>query len=102
MKAYVQATRHLVYVLFDSLLATHRNGELFVSVWILHSPLTTTALKMMGPVFLNSYTKMVDGEKDPRNLLMLFAMGRVILLEFDVEALIEVERFKPFSSISDR
>ena len=28
MKAYVQATRHLVYVLFDSLIASHRNGKL--------------------------------------------------------------------------
>lgn len=26
MKAYVQATRHLVYVLFDTLLAKHRKG----------------------------------------------------------------------------
>ncbi len=33
---------------------------------------------------------MVDGEKDPRNLLLLFAMDRVILLEFDIEAMIEV------------
>jgi DNA repair/transcription protein MET18/MMS19 len=29
MKAYVQATRHLVYVLFDSLIANHREGEIF-------------------------------------------------------------------------
>jgi len=33
---------------------------------------------------------MVDGEKDPRNLLLLFSMARVILIEFDVEAHIEV------------
>ena len=32
MKAYVQATRHLVYTLFDSLIATHRNGELRLSI----------------------------------------------------------------------
>ncbi|WWD04098.1 hypothetical protein V865_002163 [Kwoniella europaea PYCC6329] len=72
MKAYVQATRHLVYVLFDSLLATHRN-----------------ALKAMGASFINSYTKMVDGEKDPRNLMLLFSIDRVILLEFDVKDHIE-------------
>ena len=40
--------------------------------------------------FINSYTKMVDGEKDPRNLLLLFSMDRVILLEFDIEEVIEV------------
>ncbi|WVW86641.1 hypothetical protein I302_108694 [Kwoniella bestiolae CBS 10118] len=72
MKAYVQATRHLVYVLFDSLLATHRN-----------------ALKSMGSSFVNSYTKMVDGEKDPRNLMLLFSIDRVILLEFEVKDHIE-------------
>ena len=32
MKAYAQATRHLVYTLFDSLIATHRNGELCLSI----------------------------------------------------------------------
>ncbi|WWD20081.1 hypothetical protein CI109_104555 [Kwoniella shandongensis] len=72
MKSYAQATRHLVYVLFDTLLATHRS-----------------ALKQMGTAFINSYTKMVDGEKDPRNLLLLFSMDRVILLEFDVKDHIE-------------
>ena len=44
----------------------------------------------MGPDFLNSYTKMVDGEKDPRNLLLLFSMDRVIILEFDIQDVIEV------------
>ena len=48
------------------------------------------ALMDMGGDFLNSYTKMVDGEKDPRNLLLLFSMDRVILLEFDIKPLIEV------------
>ena len=57
----------------------------------------TAALKGMGLDFLNSYIKMVDGEKDPRNLLLLFSMARVILLEFDVEAVIEV-RFSPLDS----
>ncbi|RXK38054.1 hypothetical protein M231_04724, partial [Tremella mesenterica] len=72
MKAHVQAIRHLVYQILDSFLAKHRK-----------------ALKNMGLDFLNSYVKMVDGEKDPRNLMLLFAMDRVILLEFDVETIIE-------------
>ena len=55
-----------------------------------HSSSAIIALKEMGQDFLNSYIKIVDGEKDPRNLMMLFAMDRVILLEFDVEPLIEV------------
>ncbi len=35
MKAYVQATRHLVYVLFDSLIANHRNGAFCILLPIL-------------------------------------------------------------------
>lgn len=76
MKAHVQAVRHLVYQVFDSLLALHRD-----------------VLKGMGSDFINSYTKMVDGEKDPRNLMMLFSMDKVILLEFDVKPHIEVSLF---------
>lgn len=75
MKAHVQAIRHLVYQVFDSLLALHRN-----------------MLKSMGTDFINSFTKMVDGEKDPRNLMLLFSMDKVILLEFDVQAHIEVSQ----------
>lgn len=44
----------------------------------------------MGADFLNSYTKMVDGEKDPRNLMLLFALDRVILLEFEIGSMVEV------------
>lgn len=47
------------------------------------------ALKKMGTPFINSYTKIVDGEKDPRNLMLLFSIDRVILLEFDVKDHIE-------------
>ena len=46
----------------------------------------------MGADFLNSYTKMVDGEKDPRNLMLLFSLEKVILLEFEVNDHIEVSR----------
>jgi DNA repair/transcription protein MET18/MMS19 len=73
MKAHVQAIRHLVYQVFDSLLALHR-----------------PVFKAMGSDFLNSFTKMVDGEKDPRNLMLLFSLEKVILLEFDVKDHIEV------------
>lgn len=73
MKAHVQAIRHLVYQVFDSLLALHR-----------------PTLKAMGSDFINSFTKMVDGEKDPRNLMLLFSLEKVILLEFDVKEHIEV------------
>ncbi|TXT13309.1 hypothetical protein VHUM_00676 [Vanrija humicola] len=72
MKAYAQSVRHQVYLLFDSFLTHHRE-----------------ALKKMGPDFIASFAKMVDGEKDPRNLMLLFQLDRVILLEFDVKAQID-------------
>lgn len=50
----------------------------------------TTAFKAITPEFINSYTKVVDGEKDPRNLMLLFQLDKVILTEFDVKDQIEV------------
>lgn len=49
-----------------------------------------SAFKSMNDEFISSYTKMVDGEKDPRNLMLLFQLDRVILQEFDVAGRIEV------------
>ncbi|EJT48863.1 hypothetical protein A1Q1_02122 [Trichosporon asahii var. asahii CBS 2479] len=40
--------------------------------------------------FINSYSKVVDGEKDPRNLMLLFQLDKVILSEFNVKDQIEV------------
>ncbi|BEJ17350.1 hypothetical protein CspHIS471_0607510 [Cutaneotrichosporon sp. HIS471] len=72
MRAYPQGVRHQVYLLFDALLAGHRY-----------------AFKSMGPEFISSYCKMVDGEKDPRNLMLLFQLDTVILREFNVASQIE-------------
>jgi DNA repair/transcription protein MET18/MMS19 len=49
----------------------------------------------MGPSFVNSYcTKIAEGEKDPRNLMIAFSLARVLGVEFDlgeyVEALFDV------------
>ncbi len=96
LKAYVQATRHLAYVLIDSLLALHRKGkELLMSVC------SFLAFKDLGAEFLNSYTKLVDGEKDPRNLMLLFSMDRVILLEFEIADHIDVSIAR-FDQLNDR
>ena len=44
----------------------------------------------MGKEFITGYTSFIDGEKDPRNLLVAFAIARVILIEFDVTEHVEV------------
>lgn len=44
----------------------------------------------MGDEFLDGYISLAEGEKDPRNLLVAFAIARVLLIEFDVKRHIEV------------
>ena len=38
----------------------------------------------MGKDFLDGYILLAEGEKDPRNLLLAFAIARVLLIEFDI------------------
>ncbi|KAI5124282.1 hypothetical protein M0805_005129 [Coniferiporia weirii] len=72
MKDYNQSTRYLVFKTLDSLMALHRN-----------------ALQGMGDEFLAGYANMVDGEKDPRNLMLAFTIDRVICIEFDISQHVE-------------
>ncbi|KAH9059086.1 ARM repeat-containing protein [Lactarius vividus] len=67
MQALVQVQRHTVFSIFDSLVAIHRD-----------------VLKSMGERFLSGYIALVDGEKDPRNLMIAFAIARVLAIEFDI------------------
>jgi DNA repair/transcription protein MET18/MMS19 len=57
-------------------------------------------LKKLGESFIQSYCRLADGEKDPRNLLIAFSIARVIVVEFDIESSIEV-RDKSHSSWTD-
>ncbi|KAI0091461.1 ARM repeat-containing protein [Irpex rosettiformis] len=72
MKVLVQAQRFVVYGIIDGLVARHRD-----------------ALINMGPDFVSGYIKLAEGEKDPRNLLLAFAIARVLLIEFDTAKYIE-------------
>ncbi|KAF9531685.1 RNAPII transcription regulator C-terminal-domain-containing protein [Crepidotus variabilis] len=66
MKALVQDVRFKVLSIIDSFMALHRE-----------------VLKSMNKTFLDGYIALADGEKDPRNLMVAFAITRVILIEFD-------------------
>ncbi|CAG8738736.1 10758_t:CDS:10, partial [Dentiscutata erythropus] len=72
-----QIVRHEVLQILDILLHHH-----------LH------ALKQLGPEFVLGYIQSMDGEKDPRNLLLAFSSIKLIIQEFDilphVESLFEV------------
>lgn len=63
-----QAMRFFIYSVVDALLATHRS-----------------ALKSMGKAFLKGYVQLAEGEKDPRNLMYLFAMDRVMMIEWELD-----------------
>lgn len=47
-------------------------------------------MNAMREEFISGYLILADGEKDPRNLMLAFAIARVILIEFDVTNRIEV------------
>lgn len=64
-----QAERYQVYILLNELLSNHR-----------------TAMLEMGDKSLLGYAKVVAGEQDPRNLMLIFSMLRVIMVEWDISA----------------
>lgn len=47
----------------------------------------------MGNDFLTGYIALADGERDPRNLMVAFAIARVLLIEFDIRDKVEVLHF---------
>ena len=61
-------------------------------VWLNPKPMLSDflALKGMGDEFLKAYIKLAEGEKDPRNLMLVFAIDRVICIEFDISRQYEV------------
>ncbi|GAA5990089.1 hypothetical protein JCM10908_005818 [Rhodotorula pacifica] len=72
LKSHPQAIRHSVYVLLDHLM-THARP----------------ALQRLGSDFISGYCSLVEGEKDPRNLMISFSLVKVVLLEFDTAKNIE-------------
>ena len=44
----------------------------------------------MGSEFVASWLKLAGGEKDPRNLLVAFAIYRVVVIEFPLSGHLEV------------
>ncbi|KAI5816584.1 RNAPII transcription regulator C-terminal-domain-containing protein, partial [Pyronema omphalodes] len=61
------STRFAVLTLLDALMSGYRDS-----------------LKDMGDKFITGLADMVGGEKDPRNLMILFSIMKVILVEFDI------------------
>jgi len=47
-------------------------------------------LKQMGQDFVTGFIHAMDGEKDPRNLLLAFSLVKLIIREFDISQHVEV------------
>ena len=48
------------------------------------------ALKELGAESIVGMTDLVSGEKDPRNLMVIFSILRVVMVEWDISAHAEV------------
>ena len=51
---------------------------------------TPKALKQIESEFISGFIKTMDGEKDPRNLLLAFSLVKLIIGEFDISQHVEV------------
>ena len=67
-------TRFMVLTLVDALMSGYRDS-----------------LKAMGDKFITGLADMIGGEKDPRNLMIVFSVMKVVLVEFDIVRHTEVE-----------
>jgi DNA repair/transcription protein MET18/MMS19 len=73
MKKHPQGSRFIVLTLLDRLMADQR-----------------PTLKEIGDDFVTGFVGLVALEKDPRNLMIVFSLMRVILVEFEIERHVEV------------
>ncbi|CAG8610375.1 3379_t:CDS:10 [Ambispora leptoticha] len=67
-----QTDRHIIFQIFDGLLKQHLN-----------------ALQQMGSEFVFGFIQVMDGEKDPRNLLLAFSLVKYIIANFDINEHVE-------------
>ncbi|KAI8637654.1 Dos2-interacting transcription regulator of RNA-Pol-II-domain-containing protein [Parasitella parasitica] len=72
VQQFPQGTRHLAFRLFENLIHRH-----------------AAALKSINNEFVYGFTKELDGEKDPRNLLSAFQVMTSIVHNFDISAHVE-------------
>ncbi len=68
-----QAQRLQILELLNDLMLNHRN-----------------ALKELGNESIVGMTDLVSGEKDPRNLMVIFSILKVVMVEWDISANAEV------------
>ncbi|KAF9359838.1 hypothetical protein BGX26_011306 [Mortierella sp. AD094] len=72
VQTYQQTARHYVFLLFESAINRH-----------------TQSLRSMSSDFVFGFIQCLDGEKDPRNLLLAFQLIKKIIREFDIAQHVE-------------
>lgn len=77
-----QTSRFQILQLLNDLMSNHRKGVLLgiLAHIYLHFP----AIRDMGDESLVGVIDLVSGEKDPRNLMLVFSMLKVIMIEWDI------------------
>ena len=68
-----QTQRFHVYQLLNDLMSNHRG-----------------AMRDMGDISLLGVVDIMTGEKDPRNLMIVFSILKVIMIEWDISSHVEV------------
>lgn len=73
-------------------LQTRPQAQRLQVVDLLHALMSQyrAALKDMGDETIVGVTDLVSGEKDPRNLMIIFSILRVIMVEWDISSHAEV------------
>lgn len=54
------------------------------------------ALKELGEEFIVGVTDLVSGEKDPRNLMIIFSVLKAVMIEWDISNHVEVGQLTVF------
>ncbi|KAI9888639.1 MAG: hypothetical protein M1814_006579 [Vezdaea aestivalis] len=72
LQRHPQGTRFIVLSLVNRLMSNHRE-----------------ALKSMGNGYIVGITDLVAGEKDPRNLMIVFSMLKVVIIEWNISSHLE-------------
>lgn len=73
VQQFPQGARHSSFMLFANLIDKQ-----------------ASALKLINNEFVYGFTQIVDGEKDPRNLMAAFQIMTSIIDNFDISAHVEV------------
>lgn len=82
-----QSERFAVLTLIDTLLAKYRKGMLEWAAMVSQVADKMAVLKKVHEVkedFMTHFIEYFDGEKDPRNLMIVFSILNVPMVEWDV------------------